>query len=67
MVAHPTVRDVALNEEFVLASTLVRYQLVEKRQTNPHVGVWYICKRLSTGALERLAHNSRVIKSEEST
>jgi len=61
------VQDLQLNEEFVLAATLVRYKLVEKRQVSPSAGTWYIAQRLSTGALERLAHNSRVIKSEEST
>ena len=58
------VRDLRIGEEFILCSTLVRYKLVERYKPGPQIGIWYICQRMDSGTLERLAHNRRVIKSE---
>ena len=58
------VRDLYVGEEFILCSTLVRYKLIAKHKPGPQIGIWYICQRMDSGTLERLAHNRRVIKSE---
>jgi len=58
------VRDLYVGEEFILCSTLVRYKLVARHKPGPQIGIWYICERIPTGTLERLAHNRRVIKEE---
>lgn len=58
------VRDLELGEEFVLAATLKRYKLIEKRRTPGWTGTWYYCKRADTGNVERIEHSRRVIKAE---